>query len=99
MGLGLRGWQRVQAWGLRPRRICLIVRLGHPQADSFPRTTQLMRGVNYAVNLGVSLNKPVAVNISFGNTYGDHQGNSLLERYIDNASEVGRSVIVIGQWK
>ena len=62
----------------------------------FPERHSSCRGVNYAVNLGVSLNRPVAVNISFGNTYGDHQGNSLLERYIDNASEVGRSVIVIG---
>lgn len=82
--------------GVAPKADLLIIRLGHPQADSFPRTTQLMRGVNYAVNLGVTLNRPVAVNISFGNTYGDHQGNSLLERFIDNASEVGRSVLVIG---
>ena len=55
-----------------------------------------MRGVNYAVNLGIERNMPVAVNISFGNTYGDHQGNSLLERFIDNASEVGRSAVIIG---
>lgn len=82
--------------GVAPGADLLIVRLGNPQADSFPRTTQLMRGVNFAVNLGVSLNKPVAVNISFGNTYGDHQGNSLLERFIDNAAEIGRSAIIIG---
>lgn len=82
--------------GVAPKSELLIVKLGNPQADSFPRTTQLMRGVNYAVNLGVTLNRPVAVNISFGNTYGDHQGNSLLERFMDNASEVGRSSIIIG---
>lgn len=82
--------------GVAPKADLLVIRLGNPQTNSFPRTTQLMRGVNYAVNLGVTLNRPVAVNISFGNTYGDHQGNSLLERFIDNASEVGRSVIVVG---
>lgn len=82
--------------GIAPKADLLIIRLGNPQANSFPRTTQLMRGVDYAVNLGVTLNRPVAVNISFGNTYGDHQGNSLLERFIDNASEIGRSVIVVG---
>lgn len=82
--------------GVAPKADLLIIRLGNPQANSFPRTTQLMRGVNYAVNLGVTLNRPVAINVSFGNTYGDHQGNSLLERFIDNASEIGRSVIVIG---
>lgn len=82
--------------GAAPRADLLIIRLGNPQADSFPRTTQLMRGVNYAVNLGITLNRPVVINMSFGNTYGDHQGNSLLERFIDNASEIGRSAIVIG---
>lgn len=82
--------------GVAPGAELLIIKLGSPQADSFPRTTQLMRGINYAVNLGVELGSPVAVNLSFGNTYGDHQGNSLLERFIDNASEIGRSVIVVG---
>ncbi len=74
----------------------LVVKLGAALPDSFPRTTQLMRGINFCVKLGVELNRPVAINISFGNTYGDHQGNSLLERFIDNASEIGRSVIVVG---
>ncbi|MDE6619133.1 MAG: S8 family peptidase [Lachnospiraceae bacterium] len=82
--------------GVAPKADLLIIRLGSPQADSFPRTTQLMRGINYAVNLGVELGRPVAINLSFGNTYGDHQGNSLLERFIDNASEIGRSAIIIG---
>lgn len=82
--------------GVAPGADLLIIKLGNPQADSFPRTTQLMRGINYAVNLGVELGKPVVVNLSFGNTYGDHQGNSLLERFIDNASEIGRSIIVVG---
>lgn len=82
--------------GVAPKADLLIIKLGNPQADSFPRTTQLMRGINYAVSLGVELGKPVAVNLSFGNTYGDHQGNSLLERFVDNASEIGRSAIIIG---
>lgn len=82
--------------GAAPKADLLIVKLGSPQADSFPRTTQLMRGINYAVNLGVELGSPVAVNLSFGNTYGDHKGNSLLERFIDNASEIGRSAIIVG---
>lgn len=82
--------------GVAPKAELLVIKLGTALPDSFPRTTQLMRGVNYAVNLGTTLNRPVAINISFGNTYGDHQGNSLLERFMDNASEVGRSSIVIG---
>lgn len=74
----------------------LVVKLGTSSPEGFPRTTQLMRGIDFCVKLGVEMNRPVAVNISFGNTYGDHQGNSLLERFIDNASEIGRSVIVVG---
>lgn len=82
--------------GVAPRADLLIIKLGSPKADSFPRTTQLMRGINYAVNLGVELGSPLAVNLSFGNTYGDHQGNSLLERFIDNASEIGKSAVIVG---
>lgn len=95
-GTAVAGVAAGSSMGVAPKADLLVIRLGNPQTNSFPRTTQLMRGVNYAVNLGVTLNRPVAVNISFGNTYGDHQGNSLLERFIDNASEVGRSVIVVG---
>ncbi|MDE7358883.1 MAG: S8 family serine peptidase, partial [Lachnospiraceae bacterium] len=74
----------------------IIVRLGSPRADSFPRTTELMRALTYVVNKAVELAMPVAVNLSFGNTYGAHNGTSLLERFIDNVSEIGRSVICVG---
>ncbi len=74
----------------------LVVRLGAPRADSFPRTTELMRALTYVVKKAVALQMPVAVNLSFGNTYGAHNGNSLLERFIDNVSEIGRTVICVG---
>ena len=74
----------------------LIVRLGTPRTASFPRTTELMRALTYTVNKAVALKMPVAVNLSFGNTYGAHNGTSLLERFLDNVSEIGRSVICVG---
>ena len=74
----------------------LIVRLGTPRADSFPRTTELMRALTYTVNKAIELKMPVAINLSFGNTYGAHNGTSLLERFLDNVSEIGRSVICVG---
>ena len=74
----------------------LIVRLGTPRAESFPRTTELMRALTYAVNKAIELQMPVAINLSFGNTYGAHNGTSLLERFLDNVSEIGRSVICVG---
>lgn len=39
---------------------------------------------------------PVAVNISFGNTYGARDGTSLLERFIDDISNIWKSCICIG---
>ncbi len=74
----------------------LVVKLGVPLENNFPRTTQLMRGIDFAVKEGLRRNRPVVINVSFGNTYGDHRGESLLERFIDNASEIGKCAIVIG---
>lgn len=82
--------------GVAPEAELLIVKLGNPLPNTFPRTTQLMRGITYAIKMGVLLDRPVVINLSFGNTYGDHRGGSLLERFIDNASEIGRTSIVIG---
>ena len=39
---------------------------------------------------------PLAINISFGNTYGSHDGTSLLERYLDDAANLGRVCICVG---
>ena len=74
----------------------LIVRLGTARAESFPRTTELMRALTYTVNKAIELRMPVAINLSFGNTYGAHNGTSLLERFLDNVSEIGRNVICVG---
>lgn len=74
----------------------LVVRLGTPRTESFPRTTELMRALTYTVNKSIELQMPVAINLSFGNTYGVHNGTSLLERFLDNISEIGRNVICAG---
>lgn len=74
----------------------IIVRLGTPGTESFPRTTELMQAVNYVVEKAVEMGRPVAVNLSFGNTYGSHAGNSLVETYLDDMSNFGKSVFVIG---
>lgn len=82
--------------GIARESSLLIVRLGAPRENSFPRTTELMRALTYVAKKAVELRMPVAVNLSFGNTYGAHNGTSLLERFIDNVSEIGRSVICVG---
>ncbi len=82
--------------GVAPEAELLIVKLGLPNAYSFPRTTEIMRGVTYAVNKAAALQRPLVINLSFGNSYGAHDGSSLLERFLDNAAEVGRTVICVG---
>lgn len=74
----------------------LIVKLGNVFPEAFPRTTELMLGMEYCVRKAMELNRPLALNISFGNSYGSHDGTSLLETYIDNLSNLGRTTIAIG---
>ncbi len=74
----------------------LIVKLGVPNVQGFPRTTEIMRGVTYALKKANELQMPLVINLSFGNNYGAHDGSSLLERFLDNAAEIGRTVICVG---
>ena len=82
--------------GVAPNSDLLIVKLGIPEEFGFPRTTEIMRGITYAVRKGIELQMPLVINLSFGNTYGAHDGSSLLERFLDNAAEIGRTVICVG---
>ena len=82
--------------GVAPLSSLIVVKLGNPKRDGFPRTTELMQALNYVVDKAREYKMPVAVNISFGNTYGAHDGTSLLERYIDALSNYWKSVICIG---
>ena len=82
--------------GVAPAADLIVVKLGVPGVFSFPRTTEIMRAVSFAVQKGVELQQPLVINLSFGNTYGAHDGSSLLERFLDNAAEIGRTVICVG---
>lgn len=74
----------------------LIVKLGIPAENGFPRTTELLRALDFVMREAVEYGRPVAVNLSFGNTYGSHDGTSLLETYINDISGYGKAVIVVG---
>lgn len=82
--------------GVAPESELLIVKLGSPSSEGFPRTTELMAGLDYVIRKALEYQMPVAVNISFGNTYGAHDGTSLLERFIDDISNIWKSSICIG---
>ncbi len=74
----------------------LVVKLGTAQPDGFPRTTQLMRALDYVVQKSLELQMPMAVNMSFGNNYGSHSGTALLESYINDMANYWKTVISVG---
>ncbi len=74
----------------------LVVKLGTAEPDGFPRTTQLMRALDYVVEKALQLKMPMAVNMSFGNNYGSHSGTALLESYINDMSNYWKTVISVG---
>lgn len=82
--------------GVATQSPLLIVRLGNTQAEGFPKTTQLMRAVTWCLRKAAGYGMPLCINLSFGNTYGAHNGTSLLERFMDNAAQIGRTAICVG---
>lgn len=75
----------------------LIVKLGTGSgAEGSSRTTELMRAVSWMLRKAQSLGMPLAVNISYGSTYGSHDGTSLLETFLNNVAESYRIVLCVG---
>lgn len=71
----------------------IVVNLGR---DEFFNTARLMEAVDYVIKKAISLNMPIAINLSIGNNYGAHSGNSLLENYLNVVSQTWKTVIVVG---
>lgn len=82
--------------GVASQSSLIIVKLGNPLPDSFPRTTELMQSIDYVIRKALEYQQPIALNISFGNTYGSHDGSSLLETYIDSMASIWKNSICIG---
>ncbi len=85
-----------QEIGVAPGSELVVVKLGNPLFGSFPKTTELMRALTFVARYAQERRMPVVINLSFGSVYGNHLGSSLLERFINNISEVGRNVICVG---
>ncbi len=81
--------------GMAPESALIVVKLGN-SGGGFPRTTELMQAVDYAVRKMLTYRFPLVINLSFGNTYGSHEGDSLLETYLNDVSNLGRLSICVG---
>ncbi|MDO4343349.1 MAG: S8 family peptidase [Eubacteriales bacterium] len=82
--------------GVAPLSYLLVVKLGNPVPDSFPRTTELMQAIDYVYRKAQEFALPVTVNLSFGNVYGPHNGTGLLETYLAEMAGRWRSVVCVG---
>ena len=81
--------------GVAPGSELIIVKL-RGQRRNAPLTTDLMRAITYVFRKAEELGRPVVINLSIGDTYGSHDGTSILERFIDSVCANGRKVICIG---
>lgn len=58
--------------GVATKATLLIVKLANLKTG-FPRTTELMRGVQWALDKARRMGMPLVINLSFGNSYGPHE--------------------------
>lgn len=83
--------------GVAPQAGLLVVKLGSGSgAEGSSRTTELMRAVAWMMQKAQELEMTLAVNISYGSTYGSHDGTSLLETFLNSAAESYKTVICVG---
>lgn len=72
----------------------IVVKLGK-RGSSFALTTEIIEAIDYTVRKAIMLNMPVAINLSFGNNDGPHDGNSLFENYIADIKGIWKNVVVV----
>ena len=82
--------------GIATKSPLIIVKLNTNTNNGFPRTTELMQALDYVYNEAVRYGMPVSINLSFGNTYGSHDGTSLVETFIDSIASLWKMSISIG---
>ena len=80
--------------GVAPESSLIVVKLGK-QGSSFALTTEIIEAIDYVVRKSIVLNMPVAINLSFGNNDGPHDGNSLFENYIADIKGIWKNVVVV----
>lgn len=79
--------------GIAPEAELIVVKM-RKNKGLYPRTTELLNGIDYCIRKALKFNRPLVLNISFGNNYGSHTGNSLSELYLNRVSLLGRISII-----
>ena len=85
--------------GMATKSSIIAVKLGGGENNenvSRPLTSELMQAVNYIIDQAKVYGMPVAINLSYGNTYGSHDGLSLVETFINDVADEWKTVICVG---
>ncbi len=59
-------------------------------------TISLIMGIDFVVRYSIDNNVPMVINLSYGNNYGDHNGNSIIENYLNIVAQISKITIVTG---
>lgn len=62
----------------------------------YTSTLDIIRGITWLMETAATLSRPLAVNISLGSVYGPHNGNGLLDQYLDLIAGYHPSLICVG---
>ena len=81
--------------GVAYKAMLLVVKLGEEQ-DSYLQSVRLLEALTFVTEFSKNMNMPIAINLSFGNNYGAHNGRSLLENYLDVIAQSPRCSVCIG---
>ncbi|OON93124.1 MAG: peptidase S8 and S53 subtilisin kexin sedolisin [Candidatus Epulonipiscioides saccharophilum] len=74
----------------------LIVKLGKGGSNgAYIRNIEIMLAVKYVIEKARDLKMPIAINISNGMNEGPHDGQSLIEQYLDEFSQMWKNNIVV----
>lgn len=74
-----------------------IEQIGHNFIkDPLYDTVSITTAIKYLYNVGKELNKPMVIYVPLGSNGGPHDGNTILERYIDSISNIRGLAVVTG---
>ena len=66
-----------------------------PEGTPCYQETDLLTALKYGAGFANVMRRPVCICMGIGTSYGDHAGNSLLERYIDRLNKIRNIAVVL----
>ena len=82
--------------GMAPNSEIVLVSGFNPTQGYLPTSTNYtyIDAITYIKNYAISVNKPVVINMSFGNTLGPHDGTTIEETAINSMADTQKMVLV-----